>query len=271
MQAIKYKWLSTTEGLEPFIFLKNGSQIEKMRLMNQDLAFSVGKKRCIGYFKNGRHVPCPENRTVESGNNCNECRINDDFFLCIKCNGEKCINEKQQKSCNQTSYFVYLAAFDSILKVGISFEGRVLERLIEQGADFGAKIAFVKSGENVRKIEQGVRKHLGIVDFVTGDQKQKLIFGDPNKSIPNIYKAIAQLRTNGVSQYMINPEIYDLREHYRLHQVIGKPARMKLKDDSMIEGTIVAAKGNIIIARTKTGFMSFNSHELIGRDIMLNN
>ena len=100
MQAIKYKWLSTTEGLEPFIFVKNGSDIDKIRLINQNISLSIGKKHCIGYFKNGRHIDCPHNRTVDSGWHCNECRINDDFFLCVKCTGEKCINEKQQTSCS---------------------------------------------------------------------------------------------------------------------------------------------------------------------------
>jgi len=267
MQAIKYKWLTNDKNFEPFIFVKNGGNIERIRLMNENISISVGKKHCIGYIRNGRHLDCPHNMLVESGWHCNECRINDDFFLCVKCTGEQCINEKQRPACKESVYFMYLAAFDSMLKVGISYGQRLIERLVEQGADFGAKVAVIKDGMDVRKFEQDVKSYLKIVDRVTGDQKQSMIFGNPNLSIPRIFNAISLLRNNGISQYMVPPEVYDLRDYYKLEQVPYLPSKIKIDERAKVEGAVVAAKGNIVILRNDRGFFSFNSHDLIGRDI----
>ncbi|MCX6815560.1 MAG: DUF2797 domain-containing protein, partial [Candidatus Aenigmarchaeota archaeon] len=205
MQVIKYKWLTSEATMEPFLFVKD-KEIERIALFDQKLSFTLGKRMCIGYFKNGKHMPCPYKRVVDTGH-CNECKLHDDFFFCIKCTGEECINEKQRGSCKENSYFVYLAAFNSILKVGISYQFRLLERLIEQGADFAAKIAVVKDGKDVRSVEQEIKNYLQIVDRVVGNEKHKMLFCNPNIAVANIFNAINSLKNNGVSKHMIHPEV----------------------------------------------------------------
>ncbi|MEM7819785.1 MAG: DUF2797 domain-containing protein [Candidatus Aenigmatarchaeota archaeon] len=262
MQIIKYKWYD----FEPF-FILNNNGLFKMKLFMQDINIKIGKKFCIGFFKDGKYNQCPESREIEYGHHCNECMINDDFFQCIQCDGTICINEKRRNECITNNYFIYLAAFDNILKVGISYEHRIIERLIEQGADFGAKIAFVKDGKNVRIIEQQIKKTLSISDRVRGEEKQAVLFGNPNRSAMAISNAIKKLRNNGM-EYLIRPEIYDLRKYYHLENVFSKPKEIKINDDIDISGKVVASKGNILVLMSDDKFYSINAHNLIGRDIL---
>lgn len=274
MQAIKYKW-SLNGDAQPSLFAKDSDVIKRIALLGEHVSFTLGAKRCIGFFRNGRHLDCPEARIIEHGWNCNQCRFEDDFFLCMKCTGAECINEKQRPACIENMYYIYLAAFDSILKVGISHERRLMERLVEQGADFGAKIACVKDGKDVRLIEQEISRYLNIADKVTGATKQSKIFGNPNIAVTNISRAISRLQSNGVSKYLIPPEIYDLRSYYKLDAVGHDPLKVFVKEGSRIEGEVVAAKGNIIVMSSDSGgsnnaFFSINAHELIGREMMMN-
>jgi len=260
MQIIKYKW----ENWRPSFLLKNGGDISRIALFDNDISFNIGKKICIGFFKDGKHYDCPHSREIETGWNCNECRINDDYFFCMTCNGTECLNEKMREDCKTNKYYLYLAAFDSLLKVGISYEFRVQERLVEQGADMAAVIAIVQDGMEVRKIEQKIREELDITDAVRGETKTKNLFGDPNNSASVICSALKKLKSNGFSA---RPEIYDMRQHYRLNNVIFAPEALEIKDGMKLEGRFVAAKGNIAVLNKKHKFYSLNTHRLIGREI----
>ncbi len=263
MQIVKYKWINW----KPFIIAKDIT-MKAIPLFDNRISFIVGERRCTGFFKEGRHFECPEKRRVEFDYHCNECRLNDDFSLCIRCDGSQCINMRRRGDCKNEKYIVYLAAFNSILKIGISNEFRLMERLIEQGADIGAKVAAVQDGKAVRSIEQTMRKHLCIVDRVGGREKHDMLFGNPNTASINIFNAINKLRNNGFNEYLISPEIHDLRGYYRLQNVISSPEMIEIKENTKIEGDVVAAKGNIMVLKNPAHkFYSVNTHELIGREI----
>lgn len=266
MQILKYQWDNSSGNWEPFFSIINENNFGKMKLINENINMILGRKRCVGYFKDGRHVSCPENRFIDNGWNCEECKEKDDYFLCIKCNGSKCINEKQRDGCIKNNYYIYLAAFDSILKVGISFQFRLLNRFIEQGADFAASIAMVKDGMEARKIESLIKERLNITDKVNGIQKR--IFGDPNKSIKNIITSISKLKEiDEIRSYMIKPEIYNLSSYYKLPNIDYEPRFINIKDNIEIEGKIVAAKGPLILIEDDELF-SINAHSMIGRDVI---
>ncbi|MBI4162361.1 MAG: DUF2797 domain-containing protein [Candidatus Aenigmarchaeota archaeon] len=296
MQVLKYKWADFDTIPNPQITMSSEMGITKMQLISRNISLKIGKKRCIGSFVNGNHKPCPNEVAVEErGEFCNACAAADDYCMCIRCTGEKCINEKQRNSCEKSSYFIYLAAFDNMLKVGISLDRRIMERLIEQGADLGAKIARVQDGMVVRQIEQQIKNRLGIVDRIRGHDKQRLIFGSPNIAASNIRNAVLKLRASmflgpsgamqPFSKYMLNqPEIYDFRKYYNLERVPYTPRPIQLAEGSL-EGTCVAAKGNVLIFSSTvpnaeslyavaghSDYFSINAHELVGREIeLLNN
>ena len=262
MQVIKYRW----ENWEPRLILQDNSSLQKIELFDNNLELKLGEKTCIGYFKAGKHYKCPYKNKTEFENNCSDCQRMDDFFHCIKCNGSSCINEKMRKECTQNNYFIYLAAFNTLLKVGISHEQRLLERLVEQGADFGAKIAFVKDGKTVRETEQKVKNYLHITDRIRGNEKQDMLFANPNLSVIRLSNAINKLKGNGFP--LIHPEIYDMRKYYRLENTPSKPKKIDIKTNTKIKGRVVSAKGNILVLKNKNNFYSLNAHALIGREIL---
>lgn len=263
MQAIKYRW----EEWEPCLVLRNEERLEKMRLFGAALSMTVGKKHCIGFSSSGRSYPCPELKEIESGYYCAGCVASDDFFPCVQCTGAECINPDRRGECEEENYFIYFAAFNSLLKVGVSFEYRLLERLVEQGADFGAKVGLVKDGKTARLVEQSIRRSLGITDRVTGHQKHENLFCDPNRCAAKIRGALSMLRFSGFSRYLVPPEIYDLRTHYRLHEVVAQPARLDIAERTVVSGRIVAAKGNLLVLHNSSGYYTMNSHSLIGREL----
>lgn len=270
MQLIRYKWDTNLVAGEPFLFARSEDKIEKIKLFDEKISARLGKRFCIGYMKNGRHFDCPEKRSVDREKVCRTCALNDDFFLCMKCTGEECINEIQRPACMMNNYYIYLAAFGTILKVGISYERRLLERLVEQGADMGAKIGMVKDGKLVRLVEQQIRKELNITDRLSGAEKQRVLFGSPNVAAANIIQAFNRLKSNGLSQHLIHPEIYNLQSIYRLSSVTALPKAVQPKEGVKLEGEVIAAKGNIIILKNPDGLFSINAHSLIGCDVEFN-
>jgi len=271
MQLIKYKWDTNGVTGEPFLFARNGSEIIKMKLFDESLNIKIGKKHCIGFTRNGRHHECPKLRPVDSEKMCRECALNDDFFLCMKCTGEECINESQRNACKKNKYYIYLAAFSTILKVGISYERRIMERLIEQGADMGAKIGMVQDGKLARTIEQKIRSELNISDRVTGAEKHSMLFGNPNVAAINIFNAFTKLKSNGLASYLISPEIYNLQSIYRLSSVRFMPQVFAAEEGSCLDGHVVAAKGNIMVVKNDSSLLSVNAHRLVGCEIEMVN
>ncbi len=262
MQVIKYRW----ENWEPTLICSNGSGFSRIKLMNSEINLRVGEKRCIGFFKEGMHRACPNNARLAYGWHCNSCRLEDDFFTCIQCDGSSCINEDRRSECMKESYYIYLAAFDSVLKVGVSQSHRIIERLVEQGADFGAKVAEVTDGKAVRVMEQKIKNYLGITDRLKGSEKQKMIFCNPDTAALNMQKAIKKLVANGDAGRV---EIYDLRKHYNLQNVILNPRKADITDGMEISGKVVAAKGNVLIFSHGYSFFSVNAHDMIGRELCI--
>ena len=269
MQLIKYKWDVRGLSGEPFLMAREGKKIQKIKLFDESIKMKLGRRTCVGYTKNGVHFECPAKRSVENDRVCRECALNDDFFLCMKCTGEECINEPQRPACVENKYFLYLAAFNSILKVGISYEFRIMERLIEQGADMGAKIGMIKDGKTARLVEQKVRRDLNICDRVSGLDKQKMLFGSLNTASINIFNAYNKLRVNG-QPHLINPEIYNLQSIYRLASINNMPSSIEVKEGATISGDVVAAKGNILVIKNDSGLFSVNASKLVCCDVELN-
>ncbi|RLI97617.1 MAG: hypothetical protein DRO96_00010 [Candidatus Aenigmatarchaeota archaeon] len=255
------------ENMEPFMQVRingNTKDIKTIKLFdNTELSWKIGKKYCTGYWKNG-YRPCPKNAEISRGSKCQICMQLDEYFRCVKCDGSVCLNTNARRQCMSDEFFLYLVSFNSLLKVGISRTFRLKTRLVEQGADFGAKLMKIKDGKKARKIEQEVSKKLGIVDRVNGSEKFEHLFGDPNKSLKKITRCVEKLKAFG---YVISPEIYDLRRYYKLDKVREVPVLLKNLEGKQIHGKVIAIKGNIMILRDKNKYIALNTHDLIGRKV----
>lgn len=252
MYVISFRW----RNYEPEIVFDTGLSVP---LLNQQLDFLIGKRFCIGYFKNGKRHPCPENNEVTNGYQCELCKKLDDVLPCVQCVGF-CRNLKKRIQCMKQQYYVYLATFGDILKVGISHKARVKQRLIEQGADFGVKLFKIEDGAVARREEQRIKKLLGIVDRVQGNEKHKNMLLDLDTGIEKIQNAIEKLK----KYYNVSPEIYDLREYYHIKKI--KTRFVEIKEGMKISGKVVAVKGNLVVMENEN--ISFNGRQLIGREII---
>ncbi len=262
IHIVKYKWLDDA----PQLVARKSGKMKNIPLLGSEWNITVGKKECIGYFRDGKHMPCKNQREPQESQ-CNECKIEDDYFYCIQCDGTRCMNTKKRDECKGNYYYVYLAAFDSVIKVGISYERRIQERLIEQGADIGALVARMQDGMAVREIEQRIRRELNITDRMSGEKKAQILFGDPNASVSNIMSAIKKLRGNGFSKHLYGPEIFDLRHKYGLEHVKKQPKLIDIETGTSLIGNAIAAKGGVLIFQHDSEYFCINAHRLIGRHI----
>lgn len=257
-QIIKFKW----KNWKPVLVLTKS----EIALFDNDINIAIGELYCTGFKKNNKHFPCPKNERLEEGWQCSSCARMDDFSRCVRCDGSTCSNAEKRCECIQNDYYIYLAAFGSLLKVGMSHDWRSLQRFVEQGADFAARVAHVKDGKIARKLEQHVKQTLNAIDRVKGDQKFDQLFKDPCMAVKNINNAIMLLHKANVN-YLIEPEIEDLRSYYRLDKVRTNPAKLEITSGSVISGRTVACKGNLIFLEKDDQIFTINAHRLVGRMI----
>lgn len=283
-QIAGFKWKKLDGDWQPLLLLANGQDgdgLARLGLWNGGINIKLGRKICAGYFSGGRHFKCPEAVEVGLASTCSACRQRDDWFGCIQCSGELskqtdifgesksvpsiCKNPKQRDGCAKNRYWLYLAAFDRQLKVGVSHERRFFERLIEQGADFGCRLGIVQDGWHARALEQKVARHLELPDKIDGATKQALLFGEPNRSIASIATAITKLKDGRL--FDVRPEIFDFRKHYRLSNVLIRPRPVQLMAGVRLVGDVLATKGNIVVMQTAAGTISFDAQRLVGYDV----
>ena len=259
-QIFRIQW----QNFNPTIEIREDDGIKSWPLFEQKISWKIGKKYCVGYWKNG-YRPCPNNAEISYGSKCKVCKQLDEYFSCVKCDGSKCLNKGKRKMCMNDEFYIYLASFDSLLKVGISRTYRLRLRLIEQGADFGAKIVRIKDGKIARQTEQKIAKTLNIIDRVNGQQKFNNLFADPNLSLKNLSDGIERLKKIGMLKN--DAEIFDLRKFYHLEKISAIPKFITKLENKTLNGKIVSLKGNLMIVETDDDFIAVNTHELLGRKI----
>lgn len=254
-QILKFRW---NNGMPKLIL-----NTEENLVLDGKISLKLGNKHCIGYVINNIRYEC-----LKSTNNfnalCPSCQKKDMFYSCIKCDGSRCINPNMREKCKKTLYHIYIAMIGVIPKVGISAAFRIKERLIEQGADFGAIIMSIVDGKEARKLEQRLSKYLNIADKVNSKRKVLSLLSNVNECIANLNKIISKLKFSGlISDF----EIYDFRKHYSLENIWEQPIKINIKPNTVIKGKVVATKGNIIVIENRQKLYSFDAQHLVGYEI----
>jgi hypothetical protein len=167
LHALDFSW----EGFEPSLTCYDSRDQEVSELDLRDINFSVGRKRtCIGRFlDDGSYVPCPKNAKVEKFAQCQECSEKSflPFQECVfepKCEGEECNLEFCKRE-----HVLYVAFYDTRMKLGMSSTRRVERRLIEQGADAFAILGKAPNRKKARELEKNVSARLGIPQAIKQD------------------------------------------------------------------------------------------------------
>ncbi len=136
---------------DPAIYLADDGTVSRRPLaVGDELALSLGERRCAGRVLGDRHRRCDAAETPR-------CQTHTDTWVCARCRGD-CL--KDEMDCH-VSHDVYLAAFaPDTIKVGVTRTGRLNRRLREQGADRGVRIHRVKNGRIAREIEAEIAEDI---------------------------------------------------------------------------------------------------------------
>jgi hypothetical protein len=142
---------------DPAILVSDGDGVDRRPLTpGVELAFTLGDRSCAGQVvhadETARHVPCPlESSTAPRCRDCTE------TWVCARCTGT-CL--KDEMDCHEP-HAIYLAAFaPDTVKVGVTREWRLDQRLREQGADRGAHLRTVEDGRIAREIEADIAEEI---------------------------------------------------------------------------------------------------------------
>ena len=111
------------------------------------------ERRCVGSFKES-YRPCPTNSPVARFAQCRSC-MGDwaEVQKCVfepQCTGESC---KHRDFCGRV-HVVYLAAYGTLVKVGMTSAARVRRRGIEQGADAIVPVLMCQDRQEARRLEK---------------------------------------------------------------------------------------------------------------------
>ncbi len=163
LHVLEYYW----EEFEPHMLCHDSRSSELLELDLKEVRFRASRqKTCIGCWDDeGRYIPCPTNEQVTRFNQCPRC--SEKFFLpyqeCLfdpKCDGGECGLE----FCSR-EHMLYVAFYDTRMKVGMSSSKRVERRLIEQGADAFSIIGRFQGRRKAREAEKAISSRLGIPQF----------------------------------------------------------------------------------------------------------
>ncbi len=159
LHALEFHWDEFEPHLECFDVLKK--EVAEFDL--EDVDFAVSRKRiCIGYWEGNKYVPCPRQTPVDRFGQCAECAGESfiPFQDCIfepRCDGEIC----DLDFCRR-EHVLYVAFYDTRMKIGMSSARRVDRRLIEQGADAYSVIGTFATRKKARDSEKDISSRLRI-------------------------------------------------------------------------------------------------------------
>ncbi|MBI2583545.1 MAG: DUF2797 domain-containing protein [Candidatus Aenigmarchaeota archaeon] len=264
MRLVNVKWKYAGEWTPTLVLAEAGksekSSLAEIPLWNAFLKMQVGERFCSGYFQGAYHYAC--SNKPESGEYlCSSCAKKDEWLPCVKCRGS-CINHQKREGCETADYIIYMAAFGNRTKVGVSRKYRFFPRILEQGADFAARLFDMQDGGYARQLEQKLSRKTGITDRVSGDFKIKRILTDPNESIAAMSESMARIEEK-LKLNLPGVKIYDMRSFYRIQNVKEPPKPLQSDE---ICGKVLCVKGSIAVLQNDEVF-SVNFRSLIGSEI----
>jgi hypothetical protein len=195
---------------------------------DQELNFKLADCRCIGPSFD---EPCPH--SSEDGPQCKDCAPFG-CYPCVICNGTECLLPKKRLKCSKTPYTIYLTSFGDIVKVGVSQRARLMQRWLEQGAEFGCEIKVVRDGLLARKLENLIGKIKGVSMAVRHNKKRS---NEPKKDVFETKIEDIVEKFQWVSK---KPQIYDLTGFYP-----KLPEKEPILQD--LKGTSGGVRGHLLL------------------------
>lgn len=232
MHVLSYSW----HAFKPSLICRENGEIKKIELSGEISFKILPEKICIGIRDFSGFGLC-ENPVPENRIQCPGCMEKDRILPCLKCEGVCAADKETGKFCLENEFCVYLALFGKRVKVGVSLEKRLVERLAEQGADYGLKIAF-GNGLECRKIEKKIAD-LGVKSRMSYQSKIVCMTNPDINALKNTFMAAKEKIELLDSFQPIN-----LTEHYP--KINRRPKNIIVRPGT-ISGKILGAKGEILL------------------------
>jgi hypothetical protein len=149
--AVDFEW----RGFKPALICVDRSTREALDIDLRHVDYIISsQKMCVGHFEDGQYEACPDKAAVTRFVQCEACA--EEFFIpyqeCVfepKCDGERC----DMDFCRR-EHVLYLAFYNTRVKIGMTSSRRVDKRLVEQGADAFALIGAFPSRLRAREAEK---------------------------------------------------------------------------------------------------------------------
>ncbi|MFA6213849.1 MAG: DUF2797 domain-containing protein [Candidatus Micrarchaeia archaeon] len=218
----------------------------------QDMRFSE-RLACIGYRAPDGYRECG-NGAIHT-RQCPTCSARDMSRAYTK--GDFSGYPELYEAAKKEEYALYLAGFgDDIVKCGVTRKERFVQRMLEQGADFGAIVGLFLGPDEIYHAEAAVQSRFNLSNSVRISQKMRRLEFDHAFARENFSSMVDMVLESGALPG-IKPEIMELSPHY--------PRVRHAKETHTIIGEVLGAKGEILLFKSGLGgHFAINMRKQVG-------
>lgn len=217
-------------------------------------------------------TPCPVNAALAKGHQCAACGHRDTVQPCLICEGAVCLADPgPQRRCQNATAYVYLASFGPTqVKAGVAHQSRIPHRWIEQGANLAKRI-LIGNGMEVRRFEAAIQSSLRVLAGVRTSQKIDTIWkASTSAEATTVTKMEAQIRQRFPDFPAYQEALQDLAPIYALPPLDRQPLKVTVQSHQQVAGTVLGAKGALLLLEVDGLPHVLNLRRLIGRKITPN-
>ncbi|MDO4871926.1 MAG: DUF2797 domain-containing protein [bacterium] len=245
------------------------------------LKINLRQKFCTGWhsLETGENFICPDNAIIDKTyNQCPKCQKRTGFNPAFYNMAENEISE-QQIVRNSQPHFVYLAYFpDEIVKVGISFVGRGIARLLEQGARAALILGEFNTANIARNYEEKIANIPDFCENVKMSVKLKTLERkfSFSKAQSQLFEA-REIIEKALNVKFESGEVLDLSEFYAKNGEIPNGEMINVEncaqsgEELIFSGVLEAQVGGILIAKQQGENIVLPLKKFVGYKIEISN
>lgn len=253
----------TGTTLAPTLLFSDATQLSPLG-QTLSLRFDLHQRFCTGWhdMASGENHPCPENaQTDKKYSVCPACQkrtgFNPAFYHATRVS-------PQQEARNAEPYHLYLASMgEGYIKVGISWHGRGIKRLLDQGARAGLILETFPTALIARQYEAKIVRMPGMHE-TTSTRTKLALLGQPfsaERATEQLLAAKERAESEcGVS--FSGGDVLCFDDHYGADSFTATD--MTPLTEPAISGTVVAVIGDIIITTYENRVLALPIKQYVG-------
>ncbi len=238
---------------KPVLVLREHGEVRELEMRGRVALELSSEKRCIGYRTPEGFEECASN-SGENVKQCGLCSWKD--IARVYTVGDFSVHPEMRGKCESEEYVIYLAGFaEHIIKVGLTRRERLLERWLEQGADFGAELASVQGPYEAYPLEAKLQEKFGFVNAVRASTKIAYLEFDREHARKNFKAALEKVRASDLVPE--TGKAIDLSSHY--------PKADGAQETKEISGKVIGAKGSLLFMENENRIVFTNMKKSLGK------